>query len=384
MIYIANKKKCCGCNACVQCCPKQCITMHEDEEGFLYPKVDVTICIECGLCEKVCPVINQNESKRPLQVYAAKNNNEEQRLCSSSGGIFIILAEQTINQGGVVFGCRFDKNWEVEHCYVETLEELEPLMRSKYVQSRIGNTYKEAEQFLKAGRKVLFIGVPCHIAGLKKYLRKDYNDLLTIDIVCHGVPSPKVWKDYLNSVAHKNVKSINFRAKQTDGYSWKGYGIVIKGIENEIVVSQRTSENVYMMGFAKKLFLRPSCHDCSSKSGKCGSDLTIGDFWGIWNKHPELDDNKGTSMLIVYSVLGQNVLESLDLNLNDSTYDEAIKGNPMILYSAPEPKERKEFWENYTKYGITYIFSIVKSMQPSFFEKIFKSVIFRLSKITNY
>lgn len=140
MIRIIDKSKCCGCNACVQRCPKQCISMREDEEGFLYPYVDIPSCVDCGICEKVCPVLNLEEPRKPLQVFAAKNKNEDQRLRSSSGGIFILLAEQTICEGGVVFGARFDKNWEVEHCYAETLEELEPLMRSKYVQSRIGNT----------------------------------------------------------------------------------------------------------------------------------------------------------------------------------------------------------------------------------------------------
>lgn len=200
MIHIIDKSKCCGCNACVQRCPKQCIAMQVDEEGFLYPVVDQSVCIDCGLCEKVCPVINLNEPRQPLQVLAAKNRNEEQRLRSSSGGIFILLAEHIIKQGGVVFGARFDKNWEVEHAYAETLEELEPLMRSKYVQSRIGNTYKEAEQFLKQGRQVLFVGTPCLIAGLKKFLRKEYENLLAVDFICHGVPSPGVWRRYLEEI----------------------------------------------------------------------------------------------------------------------------------------------------------------------------------------
>lgn len=169
MIDIVDKANCCGCNACVQRCPKQCITMHEDEEGFLYPLVDQSRCIDCGLCDKVCPVLNQSVPKQALQVFAAKNNNEEQRLRSSSGGLFILLAEYVIKQGGVVFGARFDQNWEVEHVYAETLADLEPLMRSKYVQSRIGYTYKEAEQFLKQGRQVLFVGTSCQIAGLKSF-----------------------------------------------------------------------------------------------------------------------------------------------------------------------------------------------------------------------
>lgn len=172
MIKIIETKNCCGCAACVLRCPKQCITMHEDEEGFLYPHVDEVSCIDCGLCEKICPVINQDAECIPLHTYAAKNKNEAQRLRSSSGGIFVLLAEHIISEGGVVFGARFDANWEVEHGYAETWDELAPFMRSKYVQSRIGNTYQEAEAFLKAGRKVLFTGTSCQIAGLKKFCAK--------------------------------------------------------------------------------------------------------------------------------------------------------------------------------------------------------------------
>lgn len=200
MLQITDKSKCCGCNACVQRCPKQCIVMYKDREGFLYPVIDTAVCIDCGLCEKVCPVLNQNNARKPLQVFAAKNKNEIQRLYSSSGGIFILLAEQTIQNGGVVFGARFDQNWEVEHCYAETIEELQPLMRSKYVQSRIANTYKEVEAFLRHGRRVLFVGTSCQIAGLHKFLRKDYDNLLTVDFICHGVPSPGVWYKYLEEI----------------------------------------------------------------------------------------------------------------------------------------------------------------------------------------
>ena len=198
MIEIKEKAFCCGCNACVQRCPKQCISMHEDEEGFLYPRVDKTICIECGLCEKVCPVINQNEPRKPLKVYAAYNKDEKIRRESSSGGVFTAIAEQVIDEGGIVFGACFDENWEVKHDYTETKEGLKAFRGSKYVQSRIKDNYQKAEHYLKEGRKVLFSGTPCQIAGLKKYLCKEYENLLTVDFICHGVPSPKVWRMYLN------------------------------------------------------------------------------------------------------------------------------------------------------------------------------------------
>ena len=200
MINIIDKKNCCGCNACVQHCPKSCVTMQEDEEGFLYPIVDQEACIDCGLCEKVCPVLNQGEERKPLQVYAANNPNEEIRMQSSSGGVFTLLAETIIQEGGVVFGARFNDDWEVIHDYTETKEELAAFRGSKYVQSRIGDSYCQAEQFLKKGRKVLFTGTPCQIAGLNLFLRKEYGNLLTVDFICHGVPSPGVWKSYLEEL----------------------------------------------------------------------------------------------------------------------------------------------------------------------------------------
>lgn len=178
MISILDKKKCCGCSACAQRCPKHCIKMIEDSEGFLYPKVDGDTCIDCGLCERVCPIQNPGEDRVPLAVYAAKSPNEVIRRQSSSGGIFTILAEQIIDEGGVVFGAAFNDKWEVEHSYVENKEQLVKFRGSKYVQSKIGESYKDAKSFLKEGRRVLFSGTPCQIAALKKYLQKNMRIFL--------------------------------------------------------------------------------------------------------------------------------------------------------------------------------------------------------------
>ena len=203
MIKILDKKDCCGCNACVQKCPKHCITMKEDKEGFLYPNVDENVCIDCHICEKVCPVLNQNMERMPLNVYVGKNPNEEIRIKSSSGGLFTMLAEQVIDDIGVVFGATFNEKWTVVHDYVETKEGLAKFRGSKYVQSNIGNSFKKAMDFLNEGRKVLFSGTPCQIAGLKNYLRKDYDNLITVDFICHGVPSPGVFRTYLQEEIDK-------------------------------------------------------------------------------------------------------------------------------------------------------------------------------------
>lgn len=204
MIDIKDKKECCGCSACASICPKHCIAMKEDFEGFLYPQVDEKTCINCGLCEKVCNELHPYDTREPLQVFAAINKNEEIRLKSSSGGIFYILAEKTIREGGVVFGARFDENWQVVIDYAEDMKGVEAFMGSKYVQARIDKAYIDVKRFLTEDRQVLFSGTPCQVAGLHKYLRKSYSKLLTVDFVCHGTPSPKVWGMYLNEVIKKS------------------------------------------------------------------------------------------------------------------------------------------------------------------------------------
>ena len=200
MIHIVDKHNCCGCSACLNVCPKACITMLADEEGFLYPKVDKTICIDCGLCEKVCPFMANLDAKRPIRSYAAINPNEQERYNSSSGGIFTMLMRETLNRGGVVFGAAFDKKWNVHHIAIESIEEMPLLQGSKYVQSYVGDCYRDAKDFLREGRDVLFSGTSCQIAGLRQYLRKDYENLTTVDVICHGVPSPRVWSAYLSSL----------------------------------------------------------------------------------------------------------------------------------------------------------------------------------------
>lgn len=323
MIEIKDKSQCCGCNACVQRCPKQCIAMCEDEEGFLYPEVDEAICIDCGLCENVCPVINQADARIPLQVYAAKNTDEKIRMHSSSGGVFSILAEQTIKQGGVVFGARFDENWEVKHDYTETIDGVSVFRGSKYVQSKTGDTFKQAEQFLKQNRKVLFSGTPCQIVALKRYLKKEYENLLLVDFICHGVPSPGVWRKYLKQVialtCDKNtvsshlklllsernalVEGISFRDKRL---GWQKYSFSLtlsttdeSGNKNTVSLSESLNENLFMRGFLANLYLRPSCYACPANKGKSGSDITLGDYWGISSLMPDYDDDKGISAISV-------------------------------------------------------------------------------------
>lgn len=360
-IIVINKRDCCGCNACVQRCPQQCIYMKEDTEGFLYPTIDKGSCIDCGLCEKVCPVINKSEEGPIINVYAAKNDDEKKRLDSSSGGLFIALAEHIISENGTVYGAVFDEKWEVRHSSASTLEELYPMMRSKYVQSKIGNTYLDAESRLKKDQKVLFIGTPCQIAGLKKYLRKEYDNLLAVDFICHGVPSPGVWRRYLKELINNQsdkkkdifkINSINFREKRR-GFNWKNYGFVIDYLSVDKHIKQLTScsfyENPYMKGFLSDLYLRPSCYSCPAKGGTSGADITIADYWGIENQMPQLDDNKGVGLAIVHTEKGIDILGKINVSLNESDISRAIISNPSYWSSVKESTNREKFFVMFHK-----------------------------------
>lgn len=364
MIEIVDKKACCGCSACAQRCPKQCISMIEDEQGFLYPEVDKTSCIDCGLCEKVCPVINQGQARRPLKVYASRNADEEVRAGSSSGGIFTILAEKIIEEDGVVFGAKFNAEWDVIHAVAETKDEIVAFRGSKYVQSQIGNSYKDAEKYLKQGCKVLFSGTPCQIAGLKQFLRKDYDNLLAVDIVCHSVPSPAVWQEYLKNrmfpADNKNgVVAINFRDKSK---SWKKYCFTIH--TDKGTLREAAAQNMYMQGFLKDIYTRPSCIECPSKCLKSGSDITLGDFWGIQHYFPSFDDDKGVSLVMLNSPKGVQYFNSPKILKIETSYEQALSGNPAIECSVKPPIDvQNQFWASSDK--IAVIPELCRQLRPS-------------------
>ena len=405
MINIVNKQDCCGCSACVQRCPKKCISLHEDEMGFLYPKVNLVDCIECGLCENVCPIIYPYEKRIPLHTYAAINNDEKVRMQSSSGGVFTLFAEKVIEDGGVVFGARFDENWQVTLDYTESKEGLAAFRGSKYVQARVEDSYKRCEHFLKAGRKVLYSGTPCQISGLKHFLRKEYDNLLAVDFVCHGVPSPLVWREYLKSliehpkdVAGKNtvlsslngkpvITGISFRDKST---GWKKFVFVVRGISaskaennsfllfaNDVIFQETHDQNLFMQVFLKDLCLRPSCSRCPAKSGKSASDITIADYWGIANHHPQCDDDKGTSLVLISTPNGIASFQLLNIHKTETSYEEALAGNPSIERSVTTSKYVARFWKAFAKKGILGAHDVLKAMKPNFLQRL-KSVVCRI------
>ena len=367
MITIKDKTLCCGCSACAMKCPKHCITMQADSEGFLYPMVNKEDCIDCGLCEKVCHELHPYEQRKPLNVYAAINKDEDIRLKSSSGGIFYLLAEKTISECGVVFGARFDEDWQAVIDYAETMEGIKPFMGSKYVQARTATAFKDAEAFLKQGRKVLFSGSPCQIAGLHHYLRKEYDNLTTVDFVCHGVPSPKVWQRYLDEVVTSGKRAINDVKFRNKSNGWKKFNFVLSYNQEEKThsLSSWHQQNHYMRAFLSDMILRPSCHECRAKQGSSHSDITIADFWGIHIEMPEMDDDKGTGLVLVNTEKGRQALDWSKVTNKESSVEVASKYNGgLSSITKPHPK-RAEFFAALDA-SPSVIDLIDKSLRPSF------------------
>lgn len=347
MIEIKQKSTCCGCQACYNKCPKNAIEMIEDEKGFKYPKINKEECINCGLCDKVCPIINNKKIENAPRAYACINKDEKIRMQSTSGGIFTLLAKAIINKGGVVFGASFNNEFGVYHTYSETIEGLEKFRGSKYLQSDIGNTYKKAKEFLDDGRYVLFTGTPCQIEGLINFLGKEYEKLYLQDIICHGVPSPKVWKEYKEyreNKANSNLKNISFRNKEAEG--WNKYHVNMKFENNENYDSLHNND-AYIKAFLSHLSLRESCTDCKFKKKNRLSDITLADFWGIKNVKQEMNDEKGTSMVIVNSEKGQVLMNEIkdDMICKEVDFDLAIKGNPSFTKVSEKNVKSDQFFE---------------------------------------
>lgn len=319
--------------------------MHEDTEGFLYPRVDESTCIDCGLCEKVCHELHPYGEQAPQQVFAAINPDESIRLKSSSGGIFHLLASQTIAEGGVVFGARFDDDWQVVIDYAETAEVIKAFMGSKYVQARTETAFRDAKRFLQNGRKVLFSGTPCQIAALRHFLRKDYDNLLAVDFVCHGTPSPKVWRLYLKELLRggRRATNVNFRNK---AQGWKNYSFKLDYLDTGTLASYQSpfADNPYMKVFLQELSLRPSCYACKAKAGRSHSDITIADFWGVDTLFPDMDDDKGTGMVFLNTAKGVASISPSKVRLRLTDYEKVKPLNPACYQPVVQNPRRSQFF----------------------------------------
>ena len=384
MIHIEKKELCCGCSACVQKCPRKCISLRQDDEGFWYPHVDAQNCVNCGLCERACPFIGENASREPLKCFAAYNANENERLNSSSGGIFSLFARYVLDRKGVVFGAAFDDSFVVKHIYIESESELYKLRGSKYVQSDINGMYAVAESFLKDDRMVLFSGTPCQIRGLQKFLGKDYKKLMSIDVACHGVPSPLLWQMYLKDIRKnvcRDIGNIKFKDKTL---GWRKSRFSVFKPESETpVYSTVFNTSAWGQSFVSNLMLRPSCHFCKVKKFSSGSDITIADFWGCEKKTPLLDDNKGLSAVMVHSEKGGALCDNMNVVSIPINSEDIVEGNGALQEPFSPSSQRSVFFSEIKK-GMSFEIASKKCVGLSLKGKvkavIKKSIFFYLAK----
>lgn len=378
-IVISDKVRCSGCTACYSACPSKCISMKEDSESFLYPEIDENLCINCGKCLNACPYekagFTFKDDKEELgHCYAAYYNNDAIRYRSSSGGMFRAFADKVIEQGGVVFGAVFDKDFTAYHTYTETIDGLVPMMGSKYLQSRMQGVFPLAKQFLDDNRPVLFTGCGCQVAGLKAFLGKDYPNLLTIDLICHGVDSPKIWREYLKALfPDEEVVSVSFRDKST---GQDNSSIYIKGERSEFKIREKKA--IYFKSWSLGLFARPSCSACPFKNDNRTSDITISDCWGYQKIAPELYDGKGLSSVVIHTKRGKEFFDSITPKLvyKESCLEDVKQFNADYIRTVSpfNWKKRKKFWKRYNKGANSFIPLMEKYLRETYFQKVLRIV----------
>ena len=343
---------CCGCGACAAKCPKSCISMVEDAAGFAHPAIDANACIGCHACESACPALNPCSADESVRVRWARGKSEELLDSSSSGGMFGLLAEDVLDDDGVVCGATWTEDCKrVQHVLIERAADLDCVMRSKYVQSAVSReVYEVIRAALKDGRRVLFAGTACQVAGLRAYLGRlaDSEKFLAVDVICHGVPSPKLWSEwvsYKESLSGSNVCDVNMRSKTT---GWLSYSAMYKYIAEKDTPYRCEStvfgNDWYMKAFLANASLRPSCFACPVKHC-CGSDITLGDFWGFQNIHPEVDCSKGISAVICNTERGVKAFEAVadELESGEATFEQVVVGNPSLVKPVQPYEHRVEF-----------------------------------------
>lgn len=375
-IQIDDKTNCCGCTACKNICPTNAIEMKEDSEGFLYPYIDKEKCINCGMCKKVCPIINRKEKiKFNQKAFVVNNKDEKIRKESTSGGAFTAIAEYVLNHQGVVFGATFDEKFDVYHTYVYKKEDLKKFRGSKYVQSNLKNTFKEVKGFLENGKIVCFSGTPCQIEGLKNFLQKDYQNLITVDVMCHAVPSPLVWRKYKKYIKeyklkNENINEILFRDKSIYGYKYST--MTIKS--NNYIYYNGVETDPFLRAFFNDLSDRPACYKCAFKKQFHESDFTIWDCFIAEKFNKDLDDDMGTSRMLINTEKGIKIFKEIEKKFNVEKVEnkDIVKDVREMLYSVNLPQKRKDFF-----------YDINKLNEDKFFNKYFpNNMKVKLNKIT--
>ena len=351
MIEINDKVNCSGCTACYAVCPQSAIEMKLDEEGFKYPWVDKNRCVECGLCNSVCPILNKRKiGEENTSGYIVQNKNDSIRLKSTSGAAVNAIAEYVISCGGVVFGCEFSDDRVCRHTMATDISDLGKFQGSKYVQSELGDCFKSIKEQLDADKKVLFIGMPCQVAGLESYIKRNKENLYLIDLACHGVPSPGVFKDFIQFLEHKykgKISNFVFRDK-TYGYSATNIKVYFA---NGKTIDCRNDIKTFTRLMFKGITLRPSCYECAFKTKHRVSDITIFDCALVGSYNKDMDDDIGTTSILCHSDKGKKLLEQPDvidkMRIKSVDSEELIlTEGSMLIASAKKSENREAFFQD--------------------------------------
>ena len=377
---------CCGCGACAAKCPKECIHMLSDGAGFFYPEILTDLCVHCGGCDSVCPVLGARCGDDTVSVSWAKSKDLDIRLASSSGGVFKLLAQDVLSSGGLVAGAAWTKDCRsVNHILIEDESELDDIMRSKYVQSSVSRgVYEGIRDSLRSGRRVLFAGTACQVAGLRAYLGHlaDSDCFLAIDVICHGVPSPLLWKkwvEYKERAAHSELRAVNMRSKTTGWLSFSAsYAYAYDAEKDGASASPAPesdscvfSKDWYMKAFLANVCLRPSCYACPVKRS-CGSDITLGDFWGVDAVHSEVDCEGGVSAVVCNTDRGGDAFEFVKpyVEWGESSFENVLPGNPSLVASVAPHSKHLDFMRDLEDGMDIKNLSKKYSFEPSFGQKL--------------
>lgn len=350
-----EKTKCCGCTACQHVCPQNAITMKEDEQGFKYPEIDVLRCTHCGLCWKICPFTMLKKPVAPhYQVFAARHKSEEVLERSSSGGMFTAFSDYVLNKGGSVYGCGYDSDFRLVHQRVADKSGRDSLCGSKYVQSDLGDCYVQIRKDLENGKDVCFIGTPCQCAGLQSFLTKtDLSKLVTVALICHGVPSPKLFKEYLEYCNGKRkAKIINYEHRPKHrhwGHIERAKFIYDNGFSDSVSVLSQGWKWLFYSNAA----LRPCCYECPWAKNGHTADVTVGDYWGIEDCMPDFYDKMGVSAVLINTPKGEYVFDAVSgvLEIRRSCFEDVVRKNPNLTTPSKPLTDRKKFWSIYHRKG---------------------------------
>lgn len=351
--------KCCSCHACGEICPKNAITFVCDKYGFKYPRIDIDACIQCGVCNSVCQEEFALNLNKPFSILAAVANDKTESFTSSSAGISTIISKAIINRGGVVYGSSMISYKEIRHIKIENSSELELLKGSKYVQSDLDGVFKNVRNDLINQREVLFIGLPCQVAGLRSFLKKDYPNLYTVDLICHGVPSIKFLESYVNE-NFSNPKpdlKIRFRWKVSSKHDPVRFGIQFVNGQDEIIKTISAYRSSYLAAFFSGISYRENCHRCTYSCIERVSDLTLGDFWGLGNNiETSMDITSGVSLVLVNTANGKRLLESCKEHITTETHtiEECIAYNSNLKNPTPRQHYKDAFFDCWLNHGMEY------------------------------